>query len=127
MRLRPLKVSAISAPRPSRTKADVSMVGAGQVLRPAPYAENFSAQLGRGLRLSPGWSLLVADAAALLELDGCALVLKLLPDLGGLFLVDAVLDRLAARLDQILGLLQAEAGNGPDLLDDVDLFLATGF
>src|SRR5262245_51525879 len=59
MRLRPLKVSAISAPRPSRTKADVSMVRAGQMLRPAPYAEIVSAQLRHGVPLSPGWPFFV--------------------------------------------------------------------
>src|SRR6478752_9581094 len=62
--------------------------------------------------------------ACLFDLDGRALVLELLLDLGGLVLVDAFLDGLAAGLDQVLGLLQAETRDGADLLDDVDLLVA---
>src|SRR5262245_3114103 len=106
MRLRPLKVSAISAPRPSRAKADVSMVGGGKCCARAPHLmQEFLGPTRTGLPRSPGWQSVAAEAPALLDLDGCALVLELLLDLGGLVLVDAVLDRLAARLDQILGLL----------------------
>src|SRR6476660_4040425 len=65
--------------------------------------------------------------ACLFDLDGRALILELLLDLGGLVLVDAFLDGLAAGLDQVLGLLQAETRDGADLLDDVDLLVTTGF
>src|SRR5262245_15342641 len=61
----------------------------------------------------------------LLDLDDGALVLELLLDLGGLFLGDAFLDHLAAGLDQLLGLLDAEArDDGADLLDNVELLVA---
>ena len=57
----------------------------------------------------------------LLDLHGGAGRLELRLDLGGLVLGDRLLDRLRRRLDQILGLLQAQAGDRADLLDDVDL------
>src|SRR5688500_12456550 len=60
----------------------------------------------------------------LLELDGAAGFLDLLLDLLGLFLVDAFLDGLRSAFDQRFGFAQAQAGDGADFLDDVDL-LAT--
>src|SRR5215831_12160904 len=61
----------------------------------------------------------------LLDLDDGALVLELLLDLGGLVLGDAFLDHLATGLDQLLGLLDAEARHdGAHLLDDVELLVA---
>ena len=54
------------------------------------------------------------------------MILELLLDLGGLVLVDAFLDGLAAGLDQVLGFLQAETRDGADFLDDVDLLVAAG-
>src|ERR1700719_358315 len=45
-------------------------------------------------------------------------------DLGGLVLVDAFLDCLGRALDQVLGLLEAEAGDGADFLDHLNLLLA---
>ena len=41
-------------------------------------------------------------------------------------LADAFLDGLRRALDEILGLLQAEARDGADLLDDLDLLVADG-
>src|SRR6476619_242639 len=64
------------------------------------------------------------DVPALLHLDDRALVLELLLELGGLFLVDAFLDGLAAGLDEILRLLETEASDGAHFFDDVDLLLA---
>src|SRR3954463_7259037 len=61
---------------------------------------------------------------SLLELDGRAGFLELLLELLGLVLGDAFLDRLRSGLDQGLRLGQAQAGDGADFLDDVDL-LAT--
>ena len=60
----------------------------------------------------------------LLDLHGGAGRLELRLDLGGLVLGDRLLDRLRRRLDQVLGLLQAQAGDRADLLDDVDLLRA---
>ena len=57
----------------------------------------------------------------LLDLHGGAGSLELRLDLGRLVLGDRLLDRLRRRLDQVLGLLQAQAGDRADLLDDVDL------
>src|SRR6516162_8473353 len=57
----------------------------------------------------------------LLDLDGGASRGELVLDLLGVVLVDAFLDRLRSALHQVLGLLQAQAGDGADLLDDVDL------
>src|SRR5690242_964920 len=64
--------------------------------------------------------------ASLLELDRGTRLLELLLDLLGLALADAFLDRLRRALDQVLGLLEAEAGDRADLLDDVDLLVAGG-
>src|SRR5690625_306632 len=71
------------------------------------------------IRVQDAW------ATKLLELDLRASFLELLLDLLGLVLGDAFLDGLAAGLDQILRLFQAERGDRADLLDDVDL-LVTG-
>src|SRR6185437_5149295 len=62
----------------------------------------------------------------LLQFDLRAGLLELGLDLVGLVLVDAFLDRLGRALDEILGLLEAEAGDGPDFLDDFDLLFAGG-
>ena len=62
----------------------------------------------------------------LLQLDLCASLFELGLDLFGFVLVDAFLDRLGRALDQILGFLEAEAGNGADFLDDLDLLVADG-
>src|SRR6187200_1316910 len=61
---------------------------------------------------------------SLLELDGSAGFLDLLLDLLGFVLVDAFLDGLRSAFDERLGFAQAQAGDGADFLDDVDL-LAT--
>ena len=49
---------------------------------------------------------------------------ELLLDLLGLVLVHAFLDGLGRGLDEVLGFLEAEAGDRADLLDDVDLLVA---
>src|SRR5580692_5352477 len=64
--------------------------------------------------------------ACLLDRDGGPGTLK-----GGLGLVRGLLvnvleHRLRRAVDQILGLLEAEAGERPDLLDDLDLLVACG-
>src|SRR5215207_9572055 len=69
----------------------------------------------RGFR----WSKL-----CLLELDLGAGLLELRLDLLSLVLVDAVLDGLRSAFDQILGLFQAQARDGADFLDDLDLLVA---
>src|SRR3954468_15637947 len=60
----------------------------------------------------------------LLELDLGALGLELRLELLGIGLRHAVLDRLRRRLDQVLGLLEAEAGDLAHRLDHVDLLVA---
>ena len=57
----------------------------------------------------------------LLDVDGGASLAQLRRGGFGLLLRHAFLDRLRGRLDQVLGLLQAEAGQLADRLDDVDL------
>src|SRR5258708_25020313 len=74
-------------------------------------------------RCSPGISL---KQLALLQLNLGASLLELGLDLLGFVLVDAFLDRLGRALDQVLGFLEAEAGDGADFLDDFDLLLAGG-
>src|SRR5258708_38382272 len=78
----------------------------------------------------PGLALLARDCAEtnlrLLQLNLGASLLELSLDLLGFVLVDAFLDRLGCALDQILGLLEAKAGDGADFLDDFDLLFAGG-
>ena len=62
----------------------------------------------------------------LLDLDRGAGLFQLLLELLGVVLRDARLDRLGGGLDQVLGLLEAQAGGGADDLDDVDLVGAEG-
>ena len=68
----------------------------------------------------------IRAAAGSLDLDRGAGLFQLLLELLGVLLGDAGLDRLGGRLDQVLGLLQAQAGGGADDLDDVDLVGAEG-
>src|ERR1700761_6577680 len=60
----------------------------------------------------------------LLVLDGGAGLFELSLELVGLVLLDALLDSLGCAVDEILGLLQAQAGGGTDDLDDLDLLVA---
>src|SRR5215469_5956288 len=63
----------------------------------------------------------------LLDGDGGAGALELrLGPVRGL-LVDALEQRLGRAVHEVLGLLEPEARQGPDLLDDLDLFVARGF
>src|SRR6202011_940585 len=64
--------------------------------------------------------------ARLLQLDLGASLLELGLDLLGLVLVHAFLDRLRRAFDEVLGFLEAQAGDGADFLDDFDLLLAGG-
>src|SRR5262249_813216 len=64
--------------------------------------------------------------APLFELNHRALILKLLLELGGFFLVDAFLDGLTAGFDQVLGLLEAEARDRAHLLNDIDFLFTAG-
>src|SRR5438105_10437403 len=61
---------------------------------------------------------------SLLQLDDRTLRFELLFDLFGFLLGHAFLHGAGRAFHQILGLLQAQAGNGPDLFDDLDLLLA---
>src|SRR3954471_4935176 len=63
-------------------------------------------------------------ALELLELDACAGLFELGLDRVGFLLVHAFLDGARSRVDEVLGLLEAEAGDGADDLDHLDL-LAT--
>src|SRR6185437_2141324 len=60
----------------------------------------------------------------LLKLSLGAGLLQLGLDLLGLFLGDAFFDGLRRAFDEILGLLQAERGDGAHFLDDLDLLVA---
>src|SRR3954471_6602650 len=61
---------------------------------------------------------------ALLELDAGAGALELRLGLLRLFLGDLLEHRLRRRVHEVLGLLQPEARERPDLLDDLDLLVA---
>src|SRR5690606_25997760 len=61
-----------------------------------------------------------------LDADGGASGLEGLLGLVCSGLVDLLQDRLRGTLDELLGLLQAEGGQGAHLLDDVDLLVTSG-
>src|SRR6185295_2062815 len=85
---------------------------------------------GAGFMPAPGsrsgieWSKRVASAPRLLDLDRGAGLFELLLDRLGLVLGDSLLDGGGRRLDEVLGLLEAEARHLAHRLDDVDLLLA---
>ena len=60
----------------------------------------------------------------LFDFDVGAGFFELLLDVFGFVLGDGLLDRVGSAVDQVLGFFQAQAGDGADLLDDVDLLLA---
>src|SRR5919198_2228352 len=63
-------------------------------------------------------------SALLLELDRGACLFELGLDLVGLFLRRALLDGVRRAVDEVLGLLQTEAGDRTDDLDHLDLLVA---
>ncbi len=65
-----------------------------------------------------------AKPTGLLDVDLTAGRFDLLLNLVGLVLRNAFLDRLGRALDELLGLLETEAGDPADLLDDLDLLVA---
>src|SRR5580693_4061474 len=74
--------------------------------------------LGPGLLLFPG--------RCLLDRDGGASALQGGPPLVRALLVDLLQHRLGRGVHQVLGLLEAEAGQAAHLLDDLDLLVARG-
>src|ERR1041384_1655126 len=72
---------------------------------------------GRGARRLP-------RPARLLDLDAGAGFFELALDLVGLVLRDAFLDGVRGAVDQVLGLLQAQARDRADDLDHLDLLFA---
>src|SRR5437762_7736433 len=88
------------------------------------------AGIGQAVAKNSNWSGGAPEGAppgnALLQLDLGASRLELLLHGLGVGLVDAFLHGLGRALDQILGFLEAEAGDGPDFLDHFDLLVAGG-
>src|SRR6185369_8973603 len=64
-------------------------------------------------------------APSLLQLDFRTSVFELLLDLGGFVLVDVRLHFLGSAFDQVLGFLEAQAGDRTHFLDHVDLLVAS--
>src|SRR6516225_10935484 len=87
----------------------------------APRGRRPRAQPPEVIGRPPHVTKIVTD---LLYFDSCTRVFKLFFDFCRLLLVDSLLDQLGRGFDQILGFLEAEAGNRPNLLDYVDLLLA---
>src|SRR3954451_12791291 len=67
-----------------------------------------------------------AVAGELLDLDARAGLLELGLELVGLVALDALLDGLGRLVDERLGLLEAQARDGADDLDHLDLLVARG-
>src|SRR5208282_2129060 len=82
-------------------------------------------------RANPGLAALLplvppSAALGLLDGDGGACALEGPPRLVRALLVDLLKHRLGRAVDQVLGLLQAEAGQAAHLLDDLNLLVARG-
>src|SRR3989338_7389378 len=87
---------------------------------------SFSAEAARGRCLSPyrGAQLHAPTGhTLLLDLDLRAHLFQLLPHRFGFFLRDPGLHRLRHRLHEVFGLLQPEAGQFPNHLDELHLFV----
>src|SRR6185503_2660686 len=65
-------------------------------------------------------------STTLLQLDAPACLFELGLELLGLVLGDALLDRAGGAVDEVLGLLETEAGRRADDLDHLDLLVAGG-
>ena len=107
--------------RPSPRSGDARAAGATgrcRLLRVRPFADVRS-RWRRGR--SPRPPRVPADTIDLLDLDLGALLFEGRLDLLGLVLGDALLDGLRRRVDEVLGLLEAEPGELADDLDDRDL------
>src|SRR5216110_499567 len=98
--------------------SDAEAPGVRHLSHPGSVSSIFGAA-PRGSR-----SVLQKVVADLPYFDSRTRIFKLFLDFCGLLLVDAFLDRLWRRLDEILGFLEAELRQCPHFLDDVNLFLA---
>src|SRR3954464_14523733 len=130
---------------PPCTLAEKRAASRRPVARGAGAAQSYGAETPRpGVRAfpHPGWANIDVGAPPRQEnraaasarfqkvvtdlpyFDSRARIFKLLLDLCSFFLVDAFLDRLRRRLDEIFRFLEAERGDRADFLDHVDLLLA---
>src|SRR5216683_4782946 len=140
-RLRPVNVCAISSlalsnrrarddspesRHPSRPSGQPSrpLVGAARPTAESPSPYRRPADIGRFRGLLTPES--VALTSHLLEFDLGPGLFQLGLDLLRFVLAHAFLDRLGRTLDQILGLLEAQAGERAHLLDHLDLLVADG-
>src|SRR3989449_6412157 len=71
----------------------------------------------------PVWPAASAPSPCLLQFDDRALCFELLFDVFGFLLGHAFLHRAGRAFHQVLGLLQAQAGDRPDFLDHLNLLL----
>src|SRR6476661_6518778 len=149
MRLRPLNVSAMSAPqsfarvtspRPaacvrgpptlacprnrSRNGSPEGPFGVASTPKDPPEKRSIGSGQSGGRQEALFSHCQPPIADCLLHFHRSALILELLLELCRLILGDAFLHGLAAGLDEVLGFLEAEAGDGANLFDDVDLLLA---
>ena len=71
--------------------------------------------------VTPGQGGAAPRKGGLLDFDSCASLGELLLDCRGFFLVHTLLDRLGGAIDEVFGLLETEAGDLANGLDDIDL------
>src|SRR5215207_1364887 len=118
--------AAIAATAAAATATGISLLlTAGQAIRPSAGrpAERVEPSCQLATARAANWHTDTPDRGSA-EADDPAGLLELGPDLVGLLLRDALLDVARGVVDQLLGLLEAQAGDGADDLDDLDLLVA---
>src|SRR3954452_4893344 len=91
-----------------------------------PVGTGAKQTLGAGRRRGAAPCASASECLALLDLDGRALFLELALGVVRDVLRDLLQDRRRCALDEVLGLLEAEARDRADRLDDVDLLVTDG-
>src|SRR5690606_6085870 len=110
----------VAVSRPRARHAEEPSAGSGQS---SPRGGGAHLSETRSLRRLPSIGL---TSRRSLQGDGGAGGLQGLLRLVGGLLVDLLQDGLRRALDEVLGLLQTEAGQAADLLNDLDLLVAGG-
>src|SRR3989442_14153066 len=104
-----------------REPADRGALGARTIAAAVPLPELTAGHAGRIAKIGGKTADQPSRCSVLFHLDRGARVFELFLHRGGLVLADVLFHRLGRAVDKVLGLLEAEACELADGLDDVDL------